>query len=200
MNQDIVNSIVEGYKEKHRSQKVSMHELLRDPLFLSLPLDKQVEAVQMYSNVIVNTPPPSLSRIMTKSIISGAGAGLFASFPVVASMKRPIYKATVAATGAGLGAMMGAVSGKLMHSGDKARYENTNKYLIHLTKSDKPDIPNSVKVLDINRKYEPRTITSIVSKMISPERELINRVVGPTLKVNSHKLESPVPYHDSGTD
>jgi hypothetical protein len=73
---EIVNTLVEALKEKG----LSTHDLLRDPLFLSLPLEKQVEVVQAYAGVLQQGGiQTSSSSILAKSVLKGTVAGLFAS-------------------------------------------------------------------------------------------------------------------------
>jgi hypothetical protein len=169
---EIVNTLVEALKEKG----LSTHDLLRDPLFLSLPLEKQVEVVQAYAGVLQQGGrQTSSSSILAKSVLKGTVGGLFASLPFVTQFSQTQPRLAVAALGMTVGAGIGAVSGVLGAKAEKQRFETTNKYLIRL--SHNPEIPNAVKVLDINRKHEPRTIASIVRKMISPEKEIIDRSV-----------------------
>jgi hypothetical protein len=169
---EIINTLVEALKQKG----ASTHDLLRDPLFLSLPLEKQVEVVQAYAGVLQQggTRTPS-STILAKSMLKGMTAGIFASLPFVAQVNQGMHKGMAVGIGAVAGLGIGAVSGTLAARGEKERYETTNKYLIRL--SHNPDIPNAVKVLDINRKHEPRTIASIVKKLVSPEKEIIDKSV-----------------------
>jgi hypothetical protein len=172
MNQDIVNSIVEGYKTKG----VDMHTLLADPLFLSLPLDKQVEAVQIYAPMIANgSRTPGRSKIMAKAVLSGAGAGFFSSMPFMSKVKTPLMAGVLGAAGAILGGTVGAISGNMMYNSDRGRRETTNKYLIRLSKS--PDVPTAVKVLDVNRRFEPITLKSLIARAASPETPLIEKIV-----------------------
>jgi hypothetical protein len=169
---EIINTLVEALKEKG----VSTHDLLRDPLFLSLPLEKQVEVVQAYAGVLQQGGKrTSSSSILAKSVLKGTVGGLLASIPFAAKFKQNTPKFAMAGAGAFWGASIGAVSGYLGVRAEKERFETTNKYLLRL--SHNPEIPNAVKVLDINRKYEPRTIASIVKKLVSPEKEIIDKSV-----------------------
>lgn len=180
MNDQIIHSLVESYKEKG----ISTHNLLKDPLFLSLPVEKQVEAVQAYAGVLAqNSKIPTKSKVLTKAIISGATSGAIASVPFTLGYSNPQTRLALGIGSTVLGGMIGGVSGLLMHKAEKDRFETTNKYLIRLSKASNPDIPTSVKVLDANRKYEPRTVNSIVRSMGSPESALIDKAVALSGKV-----------------
>lgn len=173
MDNQILYALVQNFKEKG----VSMHELLRDPLFTSLPLDKQIDVVQAYGGVLLHgSSMPSQSKVLSKAVVSGAAAGLFAGLPFMMKYTNPSTKGAIAIGSVLTGALAGGVSGKLMYSNDKDRFEKTNKYLIRLSKEQ--DTPAAIKVLDINRKHEPKTLQSIIKSRMSPESELINKAVG----------------------
>ena len=188
MNDQILNSLVESYKEKG----ISTHELLRDPLFLNLPIEKQVEALQAYAGVLAQgSRIASPGKVLSRAVLSGAIAGVFAGLPLAMGYHSPRTRAALSLGAGIIGAITGAVSVKLMHNSERNRFETTNKYLIQLAQ--RPDVPTAVKVLDANRKYEPRTINSIVKKMASPEQALIERavnVVGKAKEEEYKKLDS----------
>jgi hypothetical protein len=184
MNDQILNSIVESYKEKG----ISTHDLLKDPLFLSLPLERQVEAVQAYAGVLAQgSKIASPGRLLSKAVLSGTLTGVFAGLPFIVSHSNPQTKLGIGIGAGILGAIAGGVSGALMHNSDKKRFETTNKYLVQLAQS--PSIPTSVKVLDINRKFEPRTVSSILKGWASPEQALIGKSIEFGYKAQEHKYK-----------
>lgn len=173
MNNEIINTLVEVYKSKG----ASLHELLRDPIFLSLPVEKQVDVVNGYASVIAQGgKAPRGGRIMTRAILTGVAGGLFASVPFMSKYTVPETRAAIGLAGGFFGGLAGAVSGVNLLRAEKDRFEKTNKYLIRLSHS--PEVPNAVRVLDIHRKYEPKTLTSIVRRLASPEQSLIEKSVG----------------------
>lgn len=181
MNDQILNSLVESYKEKG----VSTHQLLRDPLFLSLPLDKQVEAVQAYAGVLAQgSKLAPQGKVLSRAVLGGVTAGVFAGLPFSFGFRNLQSRLAIGLGSGLLGGAIGAASGVIMHRAEKNRFETTNKYLAHL--SENPDVRTSVKVLDANRKYEPRTVNSIVRSMGSPEEALIEKAVG-----LANKLKEP---------
>lgn len=192
MNTEIVNAIVESYKQKG----VSTHEILKDPLFLSLPLEKQVEAVQAYAGVLsAGSKRDSAGKILGKAILQGAATGAFLSVPFMAKSQggwpaRLVIGGISALTG---GLTVGLPSGISLLKGEKERFEGTNKYLMKVLDK-RHDVPNAVKVLDINRRYEPRTLGSIIKGLMSPEKELILTSVTPASKYLQENIDKNVDY------
>lgn len=170
---DIVHNLVESYKQK----KSSTQDLLRDPIFLSLPATKQLEVVQSYSGIMADGGiPPNIPKILLKALRSGATTGLIAALPISILMKTMPGRVMIGGMGAVTGAGLGLVGGILTAKGEKDRYETTNKYLVQLSKN--KEVPTALKILDVNRNYEPRTLSAIIRRMESPEKAIIEKAVG----------------------
>lgn len=173
MTDQIIQSLVEAYKQKVRDRKGSTHDLFTDPLFTSLPVEKQVEVVQSYAaSLAQDQSRPRLHKILTRAIGQGALTGVMSSIPAMMLLKTIDARAAVGLLGAAGGAAIAGIGGMITYRGEKDRHEKTNKYLIQLTKNH--DIPTVIKVLDMNRKYEPLTLSRILKG--SPESPIIDRM------------------------
>lgn len=166
MNNDIVNSLVESYKE----QGLSTHELLKDPVFTSLPIEKQIEAVQAYAGVLqVGGKNPSPGKLLAKSIVKGimTGAATMA-LPLMALPKLdPAKRLGTIIAGGIFGGGLGAISGGVDYSHKKQEFDSTNKYLIHLQNN--PNLDTAVRAISDKRRRElsnaPKSIMGILTKV-----------------------------------
>lgn len=189
MTDQIINSLLEAYKQKVRDRQGSTHELLSDPIFTSLPVEKQVEVVQSHSaSLAQDITRPRLHRILAKAILQGAGTGVLSSLPAMLMLKTMPARIALGTLGAAGGALLGTVGAGLSYVSEKNRHETTNKYLIQLAKNP-GDVPTAVKVLDMNRKYEPLTMTRILKGWGSPEAPIINQAGNVATRWGAEKLK-----------
>jgi hypothetical protein len=156
MNQDIVNSLVQAYKNKG----VPMQDLLNDPVFSSLPIEKQLDAVQAYAGVLLaGSQAPKAKSLIARSAGIGAMSGAFASLPILlTSMKGPMAGVIAAKVGqmVGLslaGAGIGSFAGYLDHLKNKKQFETTNRYLTRI--KDTRGFDDSVALLSEKRRQRP---------------------------------------------
>jgi hypothetical protein len=166
MNDAIINALVESYKEKG----VSLHAVLADPLFKTLPLGKQVEIVQRYSQVLQKgSVAPNTSRMIGKSILKGTMAGAFASLPLALGQvprKGMAIGLTAALGGAVLGGVLGRAQGKI----ELDRHNETNRYLSKIKTDRVGSAVNAIQSARNERKVEDE-----INKAIDPG--LVGRLV-----------------------
>jgi hypothetical protein len=161
MNDQIIKTLVDDYSQKG----VSMHELLGDPLFKELPLDKQVEAVQTYAKVIhQGSQAPSSFKLIAKSILRGIFGGALIAIPLALSKPKIEQKIVYQIAGLGAGAVFGGMAGVLEARQQKRHHETLNKYLIRIKDN---DVDNAVKVLQTNSIRRPDG-HSMIGKIVDP--------------------------------
>jgi hypothetical protein len=155
MNQDIINSLVEAYKRKG----IPMQELLTDPVFSSLPIEKQLDAVQAYAGVLqAGSQAPKARPLVARSAGIGAMSGAFAGLPIAfLKLKLPLGNSIAAKVGqmAGVslvGAGFGALAGYLDHQKNKRNFETTNRYLTKI--KDTGSFSDSVELLSDKRRQK----------------------------------------------
>lgn len=156
MNQDIINSLVESYKRRG----IPMQELLNDPVFAALPIQRQLDAVQAYAGALLaGSQAPRAKSLIARSAGIGAMSGAFASLPIMfTSMKGPMSGIIAAKVGqmVGLslaGAGIGSFAGYLDHLKNKKQFETTNRYLTRIR--DTGSFDDSVSLLSEKRKQKP---------------------------------------------
>lgn len=145
-----VKVLVDFYKQ----QGISCEEILTDPVFKSLSLDQQVDALRKYGAEIQSGIKPTS---ITRSTLSNSGRGALVGaavitpiairhalgFPVPPPMNRPLLYGLAVGAGAAVGAVSGALHGRR----EQRNKEQVNKYLSALADDNK----NSIKLLSTYR-------------------------------------------------
>lgn len=177
-----VQTLIELYKERG----ISCDEIVNDPVFKSLSLDAQVDALRKYGTQIqagIKTPASTGKNVLRKAGI-GALAGGVVSLPSLLSYgvqtlatksAPPISHLLGAAWAVGGGALLGAALGKLESVKHQEYNASANRYLNALNSDDS----NAIKLISIAGK-KPGAIAVKVPLQtylnnISPMAEYLSR-------------------------
>jgi hypothetical protein len=183
MNDRIVNALVENYKQKG----VSLHTLLDDAIFKSLPVERQIEAIQAYAGVLQKGAiAPSGGKLIAKSIVKGTLAGAWGSIPLMAALKAAGKgnQSIPAAMGLAIaGSLVGGTMGFMQARQDRKEFDETNRYLARI--AGKNDYANPIAAMKVQR---GQRVDENISKAVDPG------VIGKLLTNSSNAILN---YHKS---
>lgn len=163
-----VQALINIYQERGNS----LQDILGDPIFSSLPIDKQVAAIKTYGKIIQDgSHAPNTLKTVGKSILWGLATGAIAGLPYLTQglgRNEAIGRSVgVMISGGAVGSIIGAFKARSDHTS----YRDTNT---HLSKVNAGGLEEAIRAIMAKRDSHKTPIEAMLAGVKGPVKEVLD--------------------------
>ena len=181
-----MNNEIAALIRAYQSRGISTHAVIEDPLFQSLPMDKQVAVIKAYGDILAKGGiAPSIKGSIIRTLLKMASAGLVVGLPFAAAMPDKT-KAGVAVVSTILTAgILGAGDETLSYRDRKRKYEDVSS---KLKAAEGGSIDQAISAIMAQRYGTSSLAARIKSEVDSPLNTILQKIT-PGQKEKLLKME-----------